>query len=302
MSLAFLSLLTASPELAHSQAREETNVVYGMHYGTALLMDVAYPDSANGYGVIFIPGSAWHAEGGYGTTALKDREDARYMEKALTRAGYTVFTINHRAAPRFTYPAAVEDAKRAVRFIRDHAERFEVTRNPFGAVGASSGGHLVSMLGVLEADSSKKGQSVRGRSAKVQCVAAFYAPQNLFTAGRDAPRDPLPNFLGHPRPTEGGESSEVYREASPITYVSEDDASFLLIHGEDDQEVGVEQSAQMRDSLAQAGVPVELLTLPGRGHAFVASKEFDHYGHLTPWFEQCLSSRSSGEPDSKETQ
>lgn len=109
--LLLLLVLTASLEPAHGQAREETNVVYGMHYGTALLMDVAYPDSANGYGVLFVPGSGWHETGRYGATPLKELGFVSDREEVLTEAGYTVFTINHRAAPRFTYPAAVEDAR-----------------------------------------------------------------------------------------------------------------------------------------------------------------------------------------------
>ncbi len=70
----------------------------------------------------------------------------------LVAAGYTVFTVNHRAVPRFQYPAAVEDVQRAVRFIRYHAVDYGIHPNRIGAVGGSSGGHIVSMLGVLDGE------------------------------------------------------------------------------------------------------------------------------------------------------
>ncbi|MCH7475257.1 MAG: alpha/beta hydrolase, partial [Gemmatimonadetes bacterium] len=70
----------------------------------------------------------------------------------LLDAGYTVFTINHRAAPRFRYPAAVEDAQRAVRFIRHNAQRYGVDPDRIGGYGGSSGAHLVSLLGTMDGD------------------------------------------------------------------------------------------------------------------------------------------------------
>ena len=109
-----------------------------------------YPGTPNGYGIIFIPGSGWGAPPGLDATPLKENSERHVYAGPLVAAGYTVFAVNHRAAPRFPYPAAVEDVQRAVRFVRYHATRYGVSPDRIGAMGGSSGGHLASLLGVLD--------------------------------------------------------------------------------------------------------------------------------------------------------
>ena len=123
------------------------NQVYGMYSGLALLLDVHQPARSNGHGVVYINGSGWHGPLGLDAMPLKETPLGRPYIEAMCAAGYTVFAINHRAAPRHRYPAAIEDARRAVRFMRQHAERFGIRADRIGACGGSSGGHLVSLLG-----------------------------------------------------------------------------------------------------------------------------------------------------------
>src|SRR5262249_30301290 len=157
-------------------AEVDANVVYGMYSGLALLLDVHRPERPNGYGIVHIAGSGWGAPLGYDAVPLKEperglprgRPQARYVE-ALVAAGYTVFSITHRAAPRFPYPAAVEDAQRAVRYVRYHAARYGVRSSRLGALGGSSGAHLVSLLGVLDgAGDPDHADPVEREGAKVQ--------------------------------------------------------------------------------------------------------------------------------------
>jgi acetyl esterase/lipase len=125
----------ASPLIA--QPRVERNVIFGMYSGLALLMDVYYPEKSNGLGIVYIQGSGWHAPLSYGASPLKQNPQMESLGK-LNEAGYTVFTIDHRAAPRFHYPAAVQDAQRAVRFIRHNAAKYHIKPDRIGAVGGSS--------------------------------------------------------------------------------------------------------------------------------------------------------------------
>src|SRR6266508_3239903 len=104
----------------------EKNVVYGMHSGLALLMDIYQPTERKGYGVVYINGSGWHAPLACDAGQLKETPLGMPYIEAMQTAGYTVFAINHRQAPRFRYPAAVEDAQRAVRFVRHHAAPFGI--------------------------------------------------------------------------------------------------------------------------------------------------------------------------------
>ena len=136
-------------EAAH---RVDRNVVYGYYSGLALLMDIHHPVNPNGFGIVHISGSGFLRPLGLDAPALK--ESAHMTEEAvhLVNAGYTVFTINHRAIPRFQYPAQIDDCQRAVRFVRHHAEKYGIDPERIGAMGGSSGGYLANMLGVLDGE------------------------------------------------------------------------------------------------------------------------------------------------------
>lgn len=272
----------------------ESNVVYGMYSGTALLLDVHKPANPNGYGIVFISGSGWTAPMAYSAAPLKSNEQSLLYAKPLVAAGYTVFTLNHRAVPRFHYPAAVEDVQRAVRFVRHNAARFGIRAERIGASGGSSGGHLVSMLGTLDGKGNPNDPDpVERESAKVQCVVARAAPTDLLKA----PTNP---FVGmRPPAGDGAEarSSLEYRtaaEASPITHVSADDPPFLLVHGDKDATVAYAQSEAFEKALRAAGVTVKLTRIEGGGHGPTfpgAVNPPDYMGEMVAWFNRYLPKR-----------
>ncbi len=270
------------------QSRVDANVLYGMYSGLALLMDVYRPEKPNGYGVVFISGSGWRAAQEYSAEPLKQGSQAQLYAPRLAAAGYTVFSISHRAAPRFRYPAQVEDAQRAVRFIRHNAKRFGVYADRIGAVGGSSGGHLVESLGVLDgAGFADDPDPVNRESAKVQCVVARAAPSDLSRMNVTefmgmAPPDPkAPNTI----------EDRAYRQASPINHVSSQSAPILLIHGDADKSVPFEQSEGMEKALRTAGVPTRLLRIPGGAHGptFPGAKNPpDYMGEMIRWLDLYL--------------
>jgi len=256
-----LSHTIAQPDL--KAAKVDRNVVYGMYSGLALLLDVYYPENPNGYGVIHISGSGWARPLGLDATMLNHQGHVELEGTALVKAGYTVFSINHRATPRFTYPAAVEDVQRAVRFIRYHAADYGIRPDRIGAVGGSSGGHLVSMIGLMDGDGNPADESpINRESAKVQCVVARAAPTNFMNGLRHT-------FLGIGGYSQGDTLSIEYKlakEASPINYISSDDPPFLLLHGTLDKAVAIELSDALHAALVEVGVPSKLIRLEGAGH------------------------------------
>ena len=143
-----VALLTAS-QVPSTQARVDRNVVYGMYSGLALLMDVYRPEQPNGIAVVAVQGSGWYSPMRYDASQLKASREVTSHAERFAAAGYTVFAINHRQAPRFRYPAPIEDVQRAVRFIRFHASE-GITSDRIGAWGSSSGGHLVELLGTMD--------------------------------------------------------------------------------------------------------------------------------------------------------
>ncbi|HEX4945042.1 MAG TPA: alpha/beta hydrolase [Blastocatellia bacterium] len=275
-------------------AKIERNVVYAMYSGLALTMDVYAPERPNGLGIIFIHGSGWSAELGPDARPLKEGEQTKIYGEPLVKAGYTVFAINHRAAPRFRYPAQVEDAQRAVRFVRHHAQRFGIDPARIGAVGGSSGGHLVSMLGAMDGKGDPHDPSPINRaSAKVQCVVARAAPLDFVQMWKDVGTTigsiPLFGFgLGTDK---NSLEYKQYIEASPITYVSADDPPFLLLHGDADKVVPFNQSEVFEAALRKANVKTKLIRVVGGAHGPKfdgAVNPPDYIGEMIAWLNQSL--------------
>jgi acetyl esterase/lipase len=224
---------------------------------------------------------------------LKSGRAVETYAAALTKAGYTVFAVNHRAAPRFHYPAPVEDVRRAVRFVRYHARDYGIDPARIGAAGGSSGGHLVEMLGVLDgAGDDRDSDPVNRVSAKVQCVVARAAPADMDRMARTSTAGTITSFMGMPPGRSAGTiEARSYGEASPIQYVSADDPPMLLMHGDQDKTVPIEQSELMEKALRKAGVKTKLLRIPGGGHGpdFGNPKNPpDYLGEMTRWFDSNL--------------
>ena len=256
--------LTAASASAAEPFIIETNVVYGMYSGAALLLDVYRPTQPNGYGIIYVSGSGWTTPLAYSAPALKSNSQSQLYSKALATGGYTVFAVNHRSLPRFCYPASVEDVQRAVRFIRHNAKTYGIRPDRIGASGGSSGGHLVSLLGTLDGKGNPADlDPVERESAKVQCVVARAAPVNFLTGNNGQ------FLLGMARPLPEAKDNLEYRthlEASPITHITPDDPPFLLMHGNKDEAVNISQSEEMEAKLKVAGIPVKFLRIAGAAH------------------------------------
>src|SRR6266851_10298241 len=102
--LFFVSAVPPAASQAPEQSRVESNVIYGMYSGLALLLDVHRPVQANGRGILFVPGSGWATSPDLGAKPIKnDAGQLRLFVAPLVSAGYTVFVINHRVAPQFHY-------------------------------------------------------------------------------------------------------------------------------------------------------------------------------------------------------
>lgn len=190
----------------------------------------------------------------------------------LARHGYVAITINYRLAPQFPFPAAVEDCKAAVRWLRANADKYHIDPDRIGTVGCSAGGTLAEFLGVT--GDQKKYEGTGGnpdQSSKVKCVVEFFGANDL-TKSYDKSTDAatvLPLYLGGNLE----EARERHVEASPITWVTAKSAPTLCIHGTEDELVALEQSELMVDKLKAAGVEAKLLVMKGAGHGFEGEQQ-----------------------------
>jgi acetyl esterase/lipase len=232
-----------------------------MYSGLALLMDVHYPEKSNGYGVILVNGSGWLAPLGYDDVGLKERGGLSAWLPPMMRGGYTVFSINHRAAPRFHYPTAVEDVQRAVRFVRHHSKQYGISPSRLGAMGHSSGGHLIGLVAMLGAGGIPDDPDpVNHEPATIECLV-------LRSAATDLRRPDVSVALFMNFDPSDTANQKVLAAASPIMNVSRNAPPVLLLHGDSDKIVSVQQSVAMEAALRGANVPVKLVRVVGGGHA-----------------------------------
>jgi acetyl esterase/lipase len=155
------------------------DVIYGYKSGMALTMDVLKPTRPNGIGVVYLLSGGW-------------RSDHSMIEKRLrhfkyfTNRGQTVFLIIHGSAPKFWVNEVIQDVHRAVRFIRYHANEYNVDPNRLGVSGMSSGGHLSLSIGTglgKPSFSTTSNDPVDQVSSEVQAVACFFPPTDLVNFG-----------------------------------------------------------------------------------------------------------------------
>ena len=205
----------------------------------------------------------------------------------LAEHGYTAATVTYRLAPRNQFPAPLQDAKAAVRFLRANAAKYGIDPEHIGALGGSAGGHLVLMLGLTEGVEDFEGSGPnRNQSSRVQCVVDEYGPTDFtqsYAKSVDA-AEVLPQFLGgdltHDR--------AAHMRASPLNWVTPNAPPILAIHGTADPYVAYEQSFWLIERLIAAGVPAELESIAGAGHGFKGADALRADERAIAWFDRYL--------------
>lgn len=258
-----------------TRARKYEKVTYGVVSGASLTMDIYKPDNSNKIGVIIIPGTAFgyaystsYSQASITENFASDTEYFGKFAKTLVDRGYTIFVINHRLAPQFHYADILADCQRAVRFVRFNAGNYGIDPDNIGAFGYSSGGTLCAMLGVTDLDNYTLQTGIEAVGSKVQSVVTLAGRFDLsdFNKQEDtAIQNPiisrvLLNYVGELPMVEDGKYvlKGKYAEASPISWVNNGDASFLIYCSYDDPLVPQRQENRMYKKLLDSGVDAKL--------------------------------------------
>jgi acetyl esterase/lipase len=216
-------------------------------------MDVYFPNAGGPWpALIYVHGGSWmHG----------DKSEAGMFARLMNAQGYLVVSVNYRLYPAAQFPAMIQDVKCAVRSLRANAAQYNLDPNRVGAVGLSAGGHLVSLLGTTDESVGWDGGEYLEQSSRVQAVIAMAGVMDLSRKFPNADIEAMKR-VGF------GEYNVV--EASPISHVTPDDPPFLLIHGDRDEVVPVEQSQLMYNRLVQENVPAQLVVVKNANHSFTA--------------------------------
>ncbi len=237
----------------------EKDINYCTMDGNALKLDVYYPaqySSDPWPAVMYVHGGGWQKG--------DKSEGAGFRSMAgLRSAGFIVFAINYRLAPQFPFPAQIEDVKCAVRFLRAHAEQYNLDSEKIGVWGGSAGGHLVALLGTSNGVSGWEVGEYLDQSSGVQAVVDMFGPADLSVEFDSSNFQTARDVFGATSPEDAK-----LADASPVTYINAGDPPFLILHGNQDAVVPLEQSQILLQKLQAAGVQSQLVVVQGAGHGF----------------------------------
>ncbi len=211
--------------------------------------------------LVWIHGGAWR-EG--------NKEDGIEQLLPFAHQGYFCASIEYRLSHEAIFPAQIEDCKCAIRFLRAHAEEFDLDAERIGAWGSSAGGHLAALLGATHYIQELEGDGGWERfSSCVQAVCDWFGPTDFLRMNdfpskidHDAADAPPAALIGGPIQ----ENQEKVARANPIAYVTKDAPPFLIMHADDDPIVPLNQSQLLFQALQQAGVEVTFEVVKGGGH------------------------------------
>jgi acetyl esterase/lipase len=248
-----LLLLSLLATLASAQTRTQ-DVIYFKSGGTAFTMDVCRPAKPNKAAVVFVVSGGWISDHSMIKSFGAD------IEKSFADAGFTVFSVIHGAQPRFRVDEIVEQVGTAIRFVHAHAADYGIDTNRIGISGISSGAHLALMI-------------AGSANSPVNAVAAIAPPTDLANWGKPGfvlTEEPqmamfIPALGFDPK----GPKSDIEAQAkklSPINYVTAKYPPTLIVHGDEDKIVPLQQAKTMDQALAKAGVQHKLEVISGGGH------------------------------------
>ena len=248
------------PTSAAEAARHLDDITYARIGNRALQLDLHMPAGvARPPLVVYVHGGAWRA-------GSKDE-----YPRFLVEQGFAVASVEFRASGEARFPADVHDIKAAVRFLRVKAKDFGYGGERIAISGASSGGHLAAMVattnGMAELEGNL-GEFTRASSA-VQALVSWFGASNLNTIlAQSTPfglsvREPALKLLLGALPPEVPALSKL---ASPVTHVAAGDPPALLLHGNQDPQMPVNQTLELEAAYRRARLPVEMIIIDGAGH------------------------------------
>ncbi len=277
----FLIVCAAAQVMTQPPVEIIPDVVYGHKDGLAMTFDVIKPKAnANGAAVIFMVSGGW-------VSPYSPPPQTAERFKELLEKGFTLIAVRHGGSPKYLIPDIVSDVRRAVRFIRHNAKQWGVDPNRLGVFGGSAGGHLALVLGTASdnGDPNAKEDFMK-ESDRVASVVAYFPPVDLR---------PLARGL-NPQPTGGtldrfpalNFEKEKAADYSPIVHVSPDDPPTLLIHGDKDDLVPVNNSKLIYEAFQKNNVKSQLIIIEGAGHGFRGDDAKRASAAMVAWFEQTL--------------
>lgn len=280
----------AAPPIAAAQGPELTdwsvllsrrysvspNVTYLEVDGWQGKADVYRPTGTDGPvpTVIFFHGGGW---------IRGDKEGPVLHVMPYIAMGFAVMNVEYRVAPIAKAPAAVQDGRCALRWVYQNAARMGFDTTRIIVTGHSAGGHLALTTGILPAEAGLDTLCPGPQEMKVAAVVNWYGITDVGDVLEGPNREAwAEEWIGT-----DPDRTELVRRMSPLTYVRRDMPPILTLHGDQDSTVPYQHAVWLREALDRAGVPNELLTIPGAGHGGLNEEQLRlAYGTVREFLER----------------
>lgn len=261
---------TASAQ-ANSQASELKDVIYATVGGKALALDLYLPANVKSPPlIVWVHGGAWRVG------------DKTQYPKPLVEQGFALASLDFRQSTEARFPAMVHDIKAAIRFLRAKSADYGYRTERIAISGASSGGHLAALVGLTNGNKELEGTlgDHLNQSSSVQAIVSYFGASNLTSIiaqstpfGLNVRRPALDLLLGD----QPDKVPALAQLASPVLHVNKSSPPLLMLHGDQDPQMPVNQSLELEGAYKKLGLDVTLDIVYGAGHA---GKEFYAPEHL----------------------
>ncbi len=279
---ALVLLWCHAPAFAAGNHRVFNDVEYAIAGGRALKLDLHLVESRQAPLIVWVHGGGWRS-GSKSEMPLGKMMDA----------GYSIASVDYRLSTEAPFPAMLHDIKGAIRFLRASAAQYGYDASRLTVAGNSAGGHLAALVGVTNGVKALEG-TVGGhldQSSDVQAAISLFGASNLMTIlAQSKPqglkmRGPALQLLLGGLPEE---KPELAKLASPVHHLDAKDPPLLLVHGDADPQMPPEQSQELAEACKKAGVPVELVIIPGAKHGGKVFFDEEHTALMKRFLDKAL--------------
>jgi len=263
------------------------DIVYGHAGGVDLRLDIGQPEGKGPFPVIlFFHGGGWQ------------QGDKSHMHKWIRKvvaSGYVGVSVGYRFAPMYKWPSQVQDAKTAVRYLRAHADEYNIDPARVGVMGESAGGYLALMTGVTSPTDNLEGDELLEFSSRVQCVVSYVSGTDFTLRGlpltpemesemqqyyHKSLKEVRTDFTGATGPDD-----PILKKISVLSYIDKEDVPVLMFYGDSDPVVSIEHGYKLQRALESVKVPNELVIVKGGGHGWSGNLQEETTRQMMEFFE-----------------
>ena len=292
----------------------QRDIIYHRQDGYVLTLERVTPAKQNGAAVIMVMSGGWFSSHAFTRPHAKNQIPGVFRAQAtqLLENGYTLFYVVHGTQPKFTIREIHPQISAAVRFIRREAKKFKIDSNRIGIMGGSAGGHLSLLQATKGEAANAKANAAAAISSKVQAAVAYFPPTDFLNYGGDGVffdkvvrevtrgRNPYLQALDfvefdaknirRNKVTDKERLNQHYKFISPAYHVTKDDAPTLILHGDVDKLVPLQQAQLIAQNFEAKGVAHRLFVKKGGNHGWPATK--DEATMIADWFNKHLGAAS----------